>query len=490
MKKNLLLIFLTAFIAIGIAGCSKKEPKKKFKVLLRMMPLQYDYYVKEVIPEFEKENNCDISVVTFEESWKIEDILKLDKEKKDDKIAVVKVPFEMTRDLAKKGYMTKLGTLVKPANFQQDKSQYYPLALTLGTVDGSNYYFPRKLETRILVYLKSKVKQAVDNWETMKPQINEALKKENGYGLPKGYVLEDNPNNWDNFDVFVMGYYWSNVVFNDIKMPRIAHRAKKYEGTALALVDRSYRMGATSDDIVKIDSPKVLDMFKWEQIYVKDGIYNPSMWQDMWSGSAIWNGFKDGKVFMAEMQQIDCFFLHGWKDNPQMPGYVKDPSDLGYATIPAGVSLDVDAQGNPLYSGTKTNTTGGWWWGVPSSSNEKSLGYKFIQFVTSKKIQAEEVSRFGILPARKDLIYKLPEVFSEGWVGEVFKTSAEQLKLNGDTVIPLIEDYPTLANIYIGLWYDGVIKKYSTDENIIKVSGDVIKNVLKETYSKKLSTVK
>ncbi len=490
MKCKLLLMFLVGLLALGVTSCQKNEPKKKIKVLLRMMPLQYDYYVKEVIPAFEKENNCDISVVTFEEGWKIEDILKLEKEKTEDKITVVKVPFEMTRILSKKDYLTTLESIIAPDQFKLDQEQYYPLAMQLGNVDGSTFYFPRKLETRVLVYLKSKVKMAVDNWEPMRDDIDKVLKVENGYGLPKDYILESDPNNWDNFDVFVAGYYWSHTLFNDIQMPRIAHRAKRYEGTALDLVDRAYRMGATAEDIVKIDSSKVLDMFAWEQLYVKAEIYNPGMWQDMWSGSDIYNGFKDGKVFMAEMQQVDCFFLHGWNDNPQMPGYVKDPSDLAFAKIPSGVALNMDKDGKPLYRGAQTNTTGGWWWGIPATADEKELGYKFIQYVTSKKIQAEEISKFGILPVRKDLVFRLPEVFTEGWVGEAFKVSSEQMKLNGSTVVPLIKDYPSLANIYIGLWYDVVIKKYSTDVAPIQVSANEIKKAIDETYKEQLSNIK
>ena len=133
---------------------------------------------------------------------------------------------------------------------------------------------------------------------------------------------------------------------------------------------------------------------------------------------------------------------------------------------------------------------GGWWLGIPATSDTKDLGYKFIQYVTSKKIQAEEVSRFGILPVRKDLVFMLPEVFSEGWVGDVFKASSEQLQLNDTTVVPLIEGYPELASIYIGLWYDVVIKKYSTDVNPIKVSGTEIQKAIAEGYSEKLSKIK
>jgi len=60
--------------------------------------------------------------------------------------------------------------------------QYFLMQLT--TIDGQLYYYPRKFETRILVYLKSKVKDAVFSWGIMREEIDSVLKLHNGYGLP------------------------------------------------------------------------------------------------------------------------------------------------------------------------------------------------------------------------------------------------------------------------------------------------------------------
>ena len=91
--------------------------------------------------------------------------------KADPSILLVKVPFEMTRVLAGKGLLTPLDSVVPPLQLEQDLAEYHPLAMGMGYVDGKPYYVPRKLETRVLFYLKSKVNDAVANWKKFEKAV-------------------------------------------------------------------------------------------------------------------------------------------------------------------------------------------------------------------------------------------------------------------------------------------------------------------------------
>jgi hypothetical protein len=62
-----------------------------------------------------------------------------------------------------------------------------------------------------------------------------------------------------------------------------------------------------------------------------------------------------------------------------------------------------------------------------------------------------------MIPVRKDLLTNLPQVFDEGWVGEIFKVSAEQIKAQlmeeELTTVPLVKQYAQIGQNYVDAWY-------------------------------------
>jgi ABC-type glycerol-3-phosphate transport system substrate-binding protein len=485
---------LVAVVALGLAGCTgMKKQKQEFTVLIRMMPAQQRFFEQEIVAKFNKEHNCKISVAPFTNQLDIERFLKLDAGKAQPEIGLVKTPFEVTRVLVYKGYMQPLTAVVDSAQVMQDLAEYHQLATGLGYVDGLPYYIPRKLETRVLFYRKSMVADAVSKFDKYKKQINEDLKKQNKYGLPKDYALESDPSQWDFYDLFVVGYIWAKEEYNGVKMPRLAHRGAKYEGTALDLVDRALQLGATHQDILSLGD-KTAQTFLWENVFIRNGLYNPSMWQDPWRGSDIYNGIKDGKVFCTYLQQIDCFNVHGWADDPGMPSYLPDVKDMGLCAVPKAVSFDLTAQGQPVVDGTRMISTGGWWWGIPKTSPNAKLAYEFARFVTNHDNQAKECSKFGMIPVRKDILLNLPNVFDEGWVGDIFKTSVDQVNTNQLTTVPLVKGYPLVAQNLIDAWYklcvgydekkDGKIDAEIMKQNLVKDFGPKEKEILGADYPK------
>jgi hypothetical protein len=84
------------------------------------------------------------------------------------------------------------------------------------------------------------------------------------------------------------------------------------------------------------------------------------------------------------------------------------------------------------------------------------------------------------MPVRKDILDNLGEAFPEGWMGEVFATSINQLKLNGENTVPLIAEYSDMGKNYLAAWYDIIV-----DENYGEagqVDRGYIKKVLDEKY--------
>ena len=128
-------------------------------VLIRMMPGQRKHFTEKIITGFEKQYNCKVKVADFVDMWDIEATLKLEKGSRNPAISLVKTPVEMARVLVGKGYMSPLVDVIDSLNLEKDMAEYHQLALGLGFIDGKLYYVPRKLETRILFYLKSKVSE-------------------------------------------------------------------------------------------------------------------------------------------------------------------------------------------------------------------------------------------------------------------------------------------------------------------------------------------
>jgi len=476
---TILLVTLIVLMFLGSFGSAAEQ--KEFTLVIRMMDSQDKWFKENIVPQFEEKYNVKLKVISFDTMWDIEKMLKMEKDSGKFTIGLVKTPLEMTRVLTAPGkdFLQPYDDIMKVDELINLKKEYDYLAIKMGTIDGKLYYLPRKLETRVMIYLKSKVEEAVANWKNFEAEIVASLKEANGYGLPAGYTLEVDPNEWDYYDVFVVSYYWANTPYFGIKMPRMAHRGKRYGGTVQGLVDRCYNMDASQDDILKMNTDPILDMFEWEAVYRKYNLYNEGMWVDPWSGGGIWNAMKDGKVFLAMMHQIDCFFIHGGT-HPTMQGYLVNPDDLGEAVMPLGISVELDAGGKPIRTGSRKASTGGWWWSIPKNAPYPELSVELAKWITNYENHLAECKTFGMMPVRKDILDNLGEAFPEGWMGEVFAVSIRQLKENGENTVPLIAEYSDVGKNYLAAWYDIIV-----DENYGEagqVDRSYIKKVLDEKY--------
>jgi len=454
MPKKFFILFLTILLSSFV--CQKGVKKPEITVLIRMMDIQ-DLWFREKMKEFEKENKVKINVVTFDQVEDVRQMIDLQRKSGEKKIGLVKTALEMVYPLAKENYLIPLDGIVDSLQLKNDLKEYLPEATAVGIVDGKVYYIPRKLETYLLFYLKSKVRNALDNWEKDRPKINAMLREVNRNGLPAGYQLEADPKQWDYYDLLVLSFFWANNPYHNITMPRMAHRGKRYAGTVNELVTRIFQLGGDKKDILSMDTDPVCDLFLWESFFIKNHLYHPGVWEQAWSGGDIWRAISSGEVFMCFLHQIDLFFVHGGSD-PTMTGYLSDPSDLGVSIMPKGVSLELAQDGQPQREGEHFSNLYGWWWGIPVTSPHPELSYKLARFITNRKNQIEECSRFGMFPVRNDVLDDLAQAFDEEWKQQIFKTSRLQFE-SGTKEFPRLEKWPQIGKNYLDAWYDISVKR-------------------------------
>ncbi|MFH0921619.1 MAG: ABC transporter substrate-binding protein [Fibrobacterota bacterium] len=462
---------LLLLLALLFASCAAP---REATVLISMIPEQEKDFRETLVPPFEKKNNCRLRVVSYRDSGDVEKAVR----SHPGKVLLVKTPFERIQGLLRAGLMMSVDSAAGEKKLKEIRDKYF--LLQLATFDGKLYYFPRKFECRIMMYLKSRVAEAVAHWEKKKGPIAEALRRHNGLGLPANYALETDPNQWDFYDVFVAGWYWAHTDSTGNVTPKIGHRGKRYSGTAQRLVDRVYEMGGDRTSIVKMTGDFVADAFEWEAVYAQENIYNPRMLKEGWSGSDVWKGFKNNDVYLAFMTQLDGFFIHGTYSR-ELPGYLDNPDDLGFAVMPKGVSLQLNADGSYRREGTHAVSTGGWWWGIPKDSPYPDLSVKLAEWILDNDNQVDGCTKFGMIPVRKDILGDIGLLFGRNWLSEIYDVSLKQVVYNQFRTVPVMKDYKLLEDLYLDAWFDMVAGgNWAGDGEI--VSRDYIRNRLNTMY--------
>ncbi|MBD3421044.1 MAG: extracellular solute-binding protein [Chitinivibrionales bacterium] len=460
-----------AMIALMVA-CA---PKFAMTVLINMIDDQEVYFRNEVVPPFEKSSRGKIDVVGYAQMDSMEHELG----RHAGMAGLIKVPFGKSAALIRNDKVLPLDAFLSASELDEFKSSY--MLTSLGQANGKQYYVPRKFETRIMVFCKSKVDDALATWRHYKDTIGAAMKSINGYGLPANYLLEKDPNTWDYFDLFVLGWIWSRTPYGGAIEPRIAHRGKRYSGTSLRIVDRIFQCNGDSANVLRMRGDAVVDALHWEAVYAAADIYNRRMWEEGWSGVGVWEGFRQGRVFLSFMTQLDCFFIHG-TGRDGLDGYLENEDDMHVAVMPAGCSAMLDKNGVIARHGRKSITTGGWWWGIPKNTPDPRQSYSLARHITSTRNQMQGCSRFGMIPVRKDILSDMSMMFGGGWITQVYEVSFKQLMHNKFTVVPSNPHFDAISQLYLDAWFDIVVgQNWSADKKT--PDWNYIKDLLSDRYA-------
>jgi len=478
---EIILISICILTGGGFVAKTLVEPTT-LTILIRMQDPQESWFIENILKEFEKKNHCKVIIKRFVRHYELCEILRSEaEEKKPNNVSLVKTPLHLTLLLPREGLVKPLKQILSDLGFSKSEiesrlrkieEEYDPIALKMARFKKSRityitekelYFLPRKLETRLMIYRKSKVVDAVNNWYKFYLQIDDILKKENGYGLPSNYQLEPDANKWDFYDLFVVGYYWANTEYNGKKTPRIAHRSKNYSGTIVSLIDRALQLGASRKDIIDMYrfSDGIIDMFHWEAIFRKYNLYCEGMWEEAGWSVEFYEGIKKESVYLTWNHQLGCLLIYG-SEHLGIEGYLNAKEDLGIAIMPQGVSFELTKEGLPKRIGSRKAHTLGWFWGFPKNSPEPELAYKLAMFITSYLPHLEECKNFWITSIRKDVSDALKADLKAGWQTEVYTKSFEQFKINGDHLVPRFEtlsDQQEFLDNYYEAFEQIVIKK-------------------------------
>lgn len=432
---RILNLLIAAFFA---TACS---PPAKLRMLVHMPEAQKAHYQNRVLKPFENKHDVVIELRTYEDPGDLPALLSVP----GDTFDLVNPPLEMTRSLVARNLIAPLDEIAPAKDLAEIRRDFF--LVDLPAVRGQTYFMPRYLETPVLIYLKSHVAEAVQYWEIRREEINRALARHNGKGLPKGYVLEKDPSLWDSFDIFVAGYYWSQKEVQGQRRGRIAMGPLDPPRLAQGLMDKSYQGGASQEGILRMGDDAVADMYQWQSVLIREGVVNPNLLKNRWTADKIRMGFQTGEIFLAEGTQMDAFFIHG-NGTRELPGLLADAEDMGLAVMPRGVSLQLDVRNLPAREGRRSVGTRGWWWAVTRRAANKGLAFKLVRHLGSTQSQIEECTAFGMVPTRQDLLGELGLMFGGGWTNEVFQVASQQLVENRFTVSPMVEEYDEVARNY------------------------------------------
>jgi len=431
-----ILPFLVA--ALLATACS---PPARLRVLAHMPPSQQENFRNRVLKPFEKKHGVIVEIRAYEDPTELPALLSAS----GDTFDVVNPPLEMTRPLAARDLVAPLEEFVPARDIADARREFF--LMDLPNRPGRTCYLPRFLETPVLIYLKSQVAEAALYWEIRKDEINRALARHNGRGLPTGYALEKDPSKWDAFDLFVAGYYWSQKEVQGQRRGRLALGPQDGPGLAAGLLDGGFQAGAGPDGVLRMGDAPVVDMFQWRSVLIREGVVNPGLVRNAWGTERIRSGFRSGEIFLAVGTQADAFALHG-NGTRELPGLLRNPEDMGLAPMPKGASLQLDGRGLPAREGGRSVGTRSWWWAVTREAPDKALAFKLARHLGATRSQIEEGTAFGAMPARHDLLGELGLVFGGGWTSEVFQVASHQIVENRYTTLPLIEEYPEVARNY------------------------------------------
>jgi ABC-type glycerol-3-phosphate transport system substrate-binding protein len=418
----------------------------KVKVAMHLRPDQQEMYRTRILKPFEKKYKCIVELQTFEDAAKLPDLLATS-----DTIDLVEPSLAMTRTLVGRNLIAPLDEIVTPKELGDLRKEYF--LMDMGVVKGQTYFLPRYLETPVLVYLKSQVAEAAQYWDIRKDEINKVLAKYNGKGLPRNYVLERDPSQWDYFDLFVIGYYWSNKEVQGQKRGRMSLGPLGSPTTPQALMDKCYQTGAAPEALLRMNDASVIDMFQWQSIMVREGILNPALIKARWTEQDIREGFQHNELFLSEATQMEAFLIHG-TGTPAMPGFLANPEDMGVALMPKGVSMQLDARGAVVREGRRSVGTRGYWWGVTRQARNRALTFQLAHYLSNTQNQILESASFGMIPVRQDLLGEMGLMFGGGWTADVFQTASQQLVENRFTVAPLVEEFTDIGRNYLNAYQE------------------------------------
>jgi len=404
-----------------VAPHPSRGPKRY--VVMHLDAIQAAWFQTNVLDDFNAETNTDVEVIRVDE----EEQLQTTTAKYGKDVLLVGLPATQIGAAVTKRLVQPFSEVVSGARIASDFADLDAQTLAIGRYAETQYFVPWMSRLDIAVYRVSKVRDAVLHWSMLRPEIEAALQAVNGHGLPAGYQLEASPDQWDQFDLFVAGYYWANRVYGG-KPPRarIAHRTGDEIDGQQDIVSGLYRQGLTDAALGSFAAPAAVDYFQWEALFRQAGVYPEEMWgSEPFDDEAMTEGLQSGDVFFASIDSLEAFTLHGGSHKAAVP-HIADPGDLEFTSLPRGASLELDAKSNPVRVGKSFSFREDWVWALPAASAKPRLAYDLTRFLWRPEIHARQCEALGVLPQHPQVLADRVSLFRLEWMGHLFEAGLSQ----------------------------------------------------------------
>jgi hypothetical protein len=447
----LIVLGIAANLAFLFINSSPERPhlgrRRTVRVLLRAAKPRIDWMLQNEFSEYGRLHDLDfefVSAASFEDAFGL--LLK----EKDHPTGLLlsDIDDEHTTELQEKGAVQPMSGATTAAALQAGLAEYIPEAVKRGAASGVQWFLPKSARVDVAVFLRPAVEEAYLNWEEDRPAIEAALREANGVGLPSGYQLEKSPEDWDTFDLFVAGWHWAHhpaqwaeaaVMLGThavppVTAPRIGFPCGDNEDASAELLNSLYRHGATDATFMTTDAPHVLDTLQWRALFRKSGIVPAACEGEGMDTFAVNALIHERKLAWAPIDQEDSLWLHGGARREAPPG-MAGAGDLAWATLPRGVSAELNERGEPARTGRSFSFEEVHLWAVPVHSPDPRLAFELASFIDQRGLQQRETESQGMLPIRNDLRQDYPVLFRLDWMQRMLDASFRQIDL-GSGVAP------------------------------------------------------
>ena len=426
------------------------NPGPRRFVVMQLDPVQAAWFQTYVLDDFNAETNSNLEVLRVGEEEQLQAVTR-DAATAGKDVVLTALPETQLRHAIETKLVRPFTDVVSSAQVATDFTELGDALLQPGIVDETQYFLPRMTVNDVAAYRVSKVRDAVLHWSVLRPQIDAALAKINGHGLPAGYELGLTPSAWTSYDLFVMAYYWSHRGYGgQPARPRVAHRTGDEIDGQRDIVSALYRLGATDATLASYGARPAIDLYQWEALYRDEGAYVPEMFGDEpYDDEAVIEGLRTGELFFAPIDTMEGFNLHGGSHEGAL-AQVDDPADLEFTSMPHGASLALDATNHPARQRPSFSFLEDWVWALPAGARDANVGYQLVRFLWRPEIHARECEALGMLPLHPKVVAERVSRFRLDWMSHVFEAGLDQARHGERTPPELVAR--GIGSVYAQLW--------------------------------------
>ena len=428
-----------------------------YVVLVRFDDLEEGWF-RTQIADFAEKRHIHLTTRSYRDGAELERLLRAEALERKSRVLAALVPQSMLSPLADEDLVVPLDDLRETVRLRAFLARMTADALAPASARGRPHYVPATISTPLLFYSKRQLADAVVHWNEERARIDAALARENGQGLPDGYRLEDDPADWDTYDVAVVAAYWASRPWEGLTAPRVAHAAVG-DAAAHDLATFAYAQGAHSEDLLELDGVGLRDALAWESVFLREGWYHPAMAREQWQPRDLLTAAAQGQLFLGWLDSADLFRLHG-TGAQGLEGFLREPADLGVSRVPRGVSLDLE-RGRVARAGDPNAAISGLWWGIPRSAPEKDLAFDLVEHLSDREFQVAWARTFGRLPARRDLLGEIDLVFEPEWQFAIARVAKHQA-IDRGRPLPAASRWRKNEAALVAAWREGCVGKHVT----------------------------